>query len=163
MLTTEVVSIILELSNINKSQTPPMTANDAIEALAALAQESRLAIYRTLVRAGESGFAVGEIAERLALPAATLSFHLKELARAKLIVTEQRGRSIQCIVHFQTMHRLLAYLQENCCVEQSQTHPDCCPPAKVASTKSNTATGKTARSKSTPATKTTATTNRKSK
>jgi ArsR family transcriptional regulator, arsenate/arsenite/antimonite-responsive transcriptional repressor len=135
-----------------------MNAADAIEALAALAQESRLAVYRTLVRAGETGFAVGEIAERLNIPAATLSFHLKELARAKLIVTEQRGRSIQCTVHFQTMHRLLGYLQENCCVEQSPASADCCPATTAVVAPSKTADPKPKRQSA----KTVASTKRKS-
>ena len=69
-----------------------MELNHAVTSLAALAQESRLAIYRLLVQASPAGMAVGRVAENLGIPAATLSFHLKELSRAELITARQEGR-----------------------------------------------------------------------
>jgi ArsR family transcriptional regulator len=89
--------------------------NKALSALAALAQESRLAVFRLLVKAGPAGMAASRIAEELALPASSLSFHLKELTRADLIVPEQDGRFIIYAANFQTMNFLLGFLTENCC------------------------------------------------
>ena len=92
-----------------------MEINDAVTSLAALAQESRLAIYRLLVQAGPAGMAVGRIGENLGIPAATLSFHLKELTRAELITARQDGRFIYYSVNFPQMAALLGYLTDNCC------------------------------------------------
>ena len=89
--------------------------NDAVTSLAALAQASRLAIYRLLIQAGPAGKAVGNVAENLAIPAATLSFHLKELSRAKLISGRQDGRFIHYSTNFPQMAALLGYLSEKCC------------------------------------------------
>ncbi len=88
---------------------------DAVTSLAALAQASRLAIFRLLVHAGPAGIAVGRVAERLGIPAATLSFHLKELSRAVLITARQEGRYIYYAANFPQMAALLGYLTENCC------------------------------------------------
>jgi ArsR family transcriptional regulator len=87
----------------------------AVEALAALAQESRLTIFRLLVEQGPDGLAAGEIAERLKLPGATLSFHLKELARARLVSARQAGRFIYYNANYPAMNRLIDYLTRNCC------------------------------------------------
>ena len=84
-------------------------------ALAALAQESRLGIYRLLVQAGPAGIAAGAIAEKLGVPPATLSFHLKELSRAGLIASRQEGRFVIYSANFENMARLVDYLTENCC------------------------------------------------
>ena len=92
-----------------------MEINDAVTSLAALAQESRLAIYRLLVQAGPAGMAVGSIGENLGIPAATLSFHLKELTRAELITARQDGRFIYYSANFPQMAALLGYLTDNCC------------------------------------------------
>jgi DNA-binding transcriptional ArsR family regulator len=92
-----------------------MESKQAIAALAALAQETRLAIFRLLVQAGEGGRAAGDVAQSLGVPAATLSFHLKELARAGLISGTQAGRSIVYRADFPAMHGLIDYLSENCC------------------------------------------------
>lgn len=86
-----------------------------IQALAALAQESRLAIFRLLVVAGPAGMPVGKIAEHLNLANATLSFHLKELTNAGLTTATPNGRSIIYSANFNTMTELLDYLTENCC------------------------------------------------
>jgi len=92
-----------------------MDTKAAIAALAALAQESRLATYRLLVQAGPTGMAASKIAEALGMPASSLSFHLKELSHAGLITPRQEGRFIIYAAQFDTMNALLAYLTENCC------------------------------------------------
>lgn len=92
-----------------------METNDAILALAALAQDSRLAIFRLLVQRGPEGMTVGKIGEAIGLPAATLSFHLKELARAGLLASRQDGRFIIYSANFDTMNSLLGFLTQNCC------------------------------------------------
>ena len=92
-----------------------MESKTAVVSLAALAQESRLAIYRLLVQAGPAGMAVGSVAENLEIPAATLSFHLKELSRAELVTARQEGRFIYYSANFPQMAALLGYLTENCC------------------------------------------------
>ena len=87
----------------------------AVKSLAALAQETRLAVYRLLVQQGPSGMAAGEIAAQLDLAPATLSFHLKELAHAGLVTARQEGRFIFYAADFEAMSALLAFLTENCC------------------------------------------------
>ena len=87
----------------------------AIEALGALAQASRLAIYRLLVQAGPAGMPAGAVGERLGLPPATLSFHLAHLTRAGLTTSRQQGRFVIYAADFDGMGRLLAYLTEDCC------------------------------------------------
>ena len=101
-----------------------MQPTDVVDALGALAQETRLEVYRLLVRAGPSGLAAGRIASELGVPAATLSFHLKELVRAGLLHRQRRGRSIVYAPDFGQMNELLAYLTENCC---SAAPGDCAP------------------------------------
>ena len=92
-----------------------MDTKAAIAALAALAQESRLATYRLLVQAGPDGMAASKIAEALGTPASSLSFHLKELSHAGLITPRQEGRFIIYAAQFETMNGLLSFLTENCC------------------------------------------------
>lgn len=87
----------------------------AVEALSALAQETRLAIFRLLVEAGEGGLNAGAIAETLNLAAPTLSFHIAQLARVGLVSARQDGRFIYYSANFAAMDDLLAYLTENCC------------------------------------------------
>ena len=89
--------------------------NLAVAALGALAQETRLTIFRLLVTAGPRGLAAGQIGERLALPAPTLSFHLKELRRAGLVDSRRKGRSMIYVADFTRMRALIGYLTENCC------------------------------------------------
>lgn len=86
-----------------------------INALAALAQESRLAAFRLLVQAGPAGMAASKIAEALDVPASSLSFHLKELAHAGLIAARQEGRFVIYSAQYDTMNELLSFLTENCC------------------------------------------------
>ena len=92
-----------------------MNEKAALKSLAALAQETRLAIFRLLVQQGPEGLAVGTIADQLHLANATLSFHLKELANAELISAVQDGRFIYYSAKYHVMNDLLAYLTENCC------------------------------------------------
>jgi ArsR family transcriptional regulator, arsenate/arsenite/antimonite-responsive transcriptional repressor len=92
-----------------------METNLAVTQLAALAQESRLAIFRLLVQQGAEGSVVGRIAEALGLPNATLSFHLKTLLQAGLVLTRQEGRFIYYSANYAAMNGLVGFLTENCC------------------------------------------------
>jgi ArsR family transcriptional regulator len=92
-----------------------MEKDDAIAALGALAQESRLDIFRLLVRAGTDGMPAGQIGERLGLPSATLSFHLNHLKHSGLVTFRREGRSLIYAAAYAAMNGLLAYLTENCC------------------------------------------------
>jgi DNA-binding transcriptional ArsR family regulator len=92
-----------------------MEKSDALAALGALAQETRLDIFRLLVQAGTQGMPAGHIGERLGLPSATLAFHLKELKHAGLVTFERNGRSLIYSAVYPAMNALLAYLTENCC------------------------------------------------
>ncbi len=86
-----------------------------VSALAALAQETRLDVFRLLVQAGPEGLAAGEVGEELGIPSATLSFHLKELKGAGLIRCERAGRSRIYRPDFAAVNELIAFLTENCC------------------------------------------------
>ncbi|HEY0106348.1 MAG TPA: metalloregulator ArsR/SmtB family transcription factor [Rhizomicrobium sp.] len=92
-----------------------MESTDALTKLAALAQETRLAIFRRLVRAGPDGESAGAIAQALATPAPTLSFHLKELERAGLVTQRRVSRSLIYAAQYDGMRDLLSYLVEDCC------------------------------------------------
>jgi DNA-binding transcriptional ArsR family regulator len=92
-----------------------MENKDAVQALAALAQESRLAAFRLLVQAGPDGLAASRIAEALDMPPSSLSFHLKELTHAGLIAPRQEGRFLIYAARFDAMNALLGFLTENCC------------------------------------------------
>lgn len=84
-------------------------------ALGALAQDSRLEVFRLLVRIGKQGLAAGEIARRLALPASSLSFHLSQLHEAGLVSQRREGRSLIYSADYAQMNTLMAFLTENCC------------------------------------------------
>ena len=92
-----------------------MEKPQVLAALGALAQESRLEIYRLLVQAGPRGMPAGHIGEQLGLPSATLAFHLKELKNARLVQCTRDGRSLIYAAVYTTMNDLLGYLTENCC------------------------------------------------
>jgi DNA-binding transcriptional ArsR family regulator len=92
-----------------------METKEAISALTALGHGTRLAVFRLLVEAGPDGLMAGDLAERLGVPGATLSFHLKELAAADLIAGEQQGRFHCYRANFAAMNGLIAYLTFNCC------------------------------------------------
>ena len=92
-----------------------MKTIQVIKALAALAQESRLAVYRLLVARGPQGLSAGAIGDKLGIVPATLSFHLKELANAGLVAARQQGRFVIYSANFQSMNDLLGFLSDNCC------------------------------------------------
>jgi ArsR family transcriptional regulator len=92
-----------------------MKTKSVIAALAALAQESRLAVFRLLVQAGPEGMAASKIAEKLDIPASSLSFHLKELLHADMVEQKKNGRSLIYSANYKTMNALLGFLTENCC------------------------------------------------
>jgi DNA-binding transcriptional ArsR family regulator len=113
-----------------------MEIRAAVTALAALAQETRLSIFRLLVEAGPEGVSAGRIGETLKVPAATLSFHLKELAHAGLVSSRQERQFIYYAVDFERMADLMAFLTDNCCQGMPQAClsvvetalGSCCPP-----------------------------------
>ncbi len=113
-----------------------MESRHVVASLAALAQETRLAIYRLLVEAGPAGMRVGEIASQVKTSPATLSFHLKELAHAGLVRARPEGRYLIYSAQFEHMSRLLGYLTENCCAREG-----CCPPAERRRTKRASSAG----------------------
>ena len=92
-----------------------MDTKTVLAALAALAQESRLSAFRLLVQTGPQGLAASKIAEQLGIAPSSLSFHLKELAHAGLVVARQDGRFVIYSANFDTMNGLLAFLTDNCC------------------------------------------------
>jgi ArsR family transcriptional regulator, arsenate/arsenite/antimonite-responsive transcriptional repressor len=105
----------MDISSISPEQ--------AVSSLSALAQTSRLKIFRMLVVAGQSGCTVGEIGKLLGLPAATLSFHLKELSHSGLIEKRQYGRYVNYVANYTQMKSLISFLSEQCCEGVEQT--DC--------------------------------------
>jgi ArsR family transcriptional regulator, arsenate/arsenite/antimonite-responsive transcriptional repressor len=122
-----------------------METKQAVGALAALAQETRLLIFRLLVQAGPEGEAAGRIGEELDVPPATLSFHLKELNHAGLVSSRQEGRFIYYAADFEQMAALMTFLTRNCCqgmpqecltVVETALGRCCAPPAKRKSARS---------------------------
>ncbi len=101
-----------------------MESKQVITALSALAQETRLAVFRLLVLAGPAGLPAGEIAARLDCPAATLSFHLREMSHAGLVRATRQSRSIIYTADFEVMRNLLGFLTENCCTLSPNTSCD---------------------------------------
>lgn len=99
-----------------------METHDAIPALAALAQETRLAIFRFLIETGPAGDTAGRIGDALGVPPATLSFHLKELSHAGLVKSRQESRFVWYSANFEAMNGLIGFLTDNCC----WGHPDAC-------------------------------------
>lgn len=92
-----------------------MESKAAVTALGALAQDSRLQVYRLLVQAGPEGIAASDLAQALEIPANTLSFHLKTLSHAGLIRSRQQSRFIYYSANYEQMNDLLGFLTENCC------------------------------------------------
>ena len=101
----------------------------AIEALGALAQEHRLALFRLLVQAGEKGMPAGAIADALGVPNSSLSFHLAQLRNAGLILQERQHRSLIYRANYPAMNALVGYLMENCCAGADCGAEPACPPA----------------------------------
>lgn len=108
-----------------------MEKYEALTALAALAQGTRLDIFRTLIACGPSGLPAGRIAIALSLPAATLSFHLKELKHAGLVTCRRDGRSLVYAADFDAMAGLMGFLGDNCCGGR----PELCLPSSCANPK----------------------------
>ncbi len=96
-----------------------MEASSVVKALAALAQSSRLEIFRSLVVAGQAGLTPGALSENLGVAPNTLSFHLKELVHADLVTQERLGRNLIYRAQFDRMNAVLAYLTQNCCQGQA--------------------------------------------
>lgn len=111
-----------------------MEKSDVIAALSALAQDTRLDIYRLLVQAGPDGLAAGRIGEQLRLASPTLAFHLKELKNARLTNCRRDGRSLIYAAEYPTMNGLLGYLTENCCGNGASGVQTVCAPAPQART-----------------------------
>jgi ArsR family transcriptional regulator len=97
-----------------------MKTNDIVTALAALAQASRLAIFRALVQAGPDGLAAGKISELTQTAPSSLTFHLKELVHADLVSSRAQGRFVIYTANFFTMNAVLAFLTQNCCAGQPE-------------------------------------------
>src|SRR4029077_1619118 len=108
-----------------------METSDAVAALAALAQDNRLEIFRLLVQAGPDGLAAGRVAEALDLPPNTLTFHFDRLRVAGLVTVRRDGRSMIYAARYDTMNALIAYLTKNCCAGAAEKcAPRVCKPAK---------------------------------
>ena len=108
-----------------------METTDTVAALAALAQEHRLAIFRLLVQAGPQGLPAGQVAEQLKLAPNTLTFHFDRLRLAGLVTQRREGRSMIYAAQFETMNALLGFLTENCCQGSAEKcAPAICEPAK---------------------------------
>jgi ArsR family transcriptional regulator, arsenate/arsenite/antimonite-responsive transcriptional repressor len=105
-----------------------MKASDAVKGLGALAQESRLAVFRLLVTRGPEGFTPGVIAQKLDIAAPTLSFHLKELQAAGLVAARREGRFLFYFVRFEQIRELVGFLTSECCSQADVVcGPDCEP------------------------------------
>jgi DNA-binding transcriptional ArsR family regulator len=116
-----------------------MENSEAVGALSALAQETRLALYRLLVEAGPNGLAAGAIAQHLDVAPSSLSFHLAQLTQAGLIHQRRMSRSLIYAADFAAMNELVAYLTENCCSGQSCEPDSGAPvwqPAKIPASRS---------------------------
>ncbi len=123
-----------------------MKVNDAVISLAALAQESRLELFRLLVRRGPDGYTPNEIAEKLGIPGSTLSFHLKELVRSGLIKARKESRFIYYSPDFSRVNTLMDFLTEHCCSLSSDN--SCCAPAASSKTKIKSSVRKSSTRKS---------------
>ena len=117
-----------------------MKKPDAVAALAALAQDSRLDVYRLLVQAGPEGLPAGQVATALGLAPNTLTFHFDRLRSAGLVTVRREGRSMIYAARFETMNALLGYLTENCCKGAPEScAPAVCRPAQTSKRKTVTA------------------------
>jgi DNA-binding transcriptional ArsR family regulator len=116
-----------------------MKKSNVIAALGALAQETRLDIFRLLVQKGPEGLPAGEIGDRLDQPSPTLSFHLNQLRFAGLVTSRRKSRLIIYSANYKAMNDLLAYLTENCCADQPNLcAPETCAPVEPKQTRVKT-------------------------
>ena len=104
-----------------------MEQKSIIDALSALAQESRLAIFRLLVQEGPDGLRAGEVGQRLGIPANSLSFHLTRLRYAGLVTARRNGRQIIYAVDYEATQTLMGFLTENCCRRSTEGCSSACP------------------------------------
>ena len=109
-----------------------MKLMDTIATLSALASEARLAVFRLLVKRGPQGYTPTELVERLRVPAPTLSFHLKELAHAELIVSRRDGRNLYYSANFERIRGLIGFLTDNCCSMADDACDTNCQPLMAA-------------------------------
>lgn len=109
-----------------------MNADQTVRALAALAHEHRLSVYRMLVEAGPAGLAAGTIAARLNVPPSSLTFHLQALHRAGLVTQRRMSRQLIYAADFEAMHALVSYLTDNCCGSGAPACESACAPARTA-------------------------------
>lgn len=109
-----------------------MKTTNAIAALGALASEARLSVFRLLVKRGPEGYTPSELSDRLSVPSPTLSFHLKELVHADLIVSRREGRNLYYSPNFEQMNALVEFLTENCCSLADEACGPNCKPVAVA-------------------------------
>lgn len=107
-----------------------MEQTDAVAALAALAQDNRLDVYRLLVQAGPDGMPAGNVASALRLAPNTLTFHFDRLRQAGLVTVRKEGRSMIYAARFETMNELITYLTENCCGGEACVPAAVCKPAR---------------------------------
>jgi DNA-binding transcriptional ArsR family regulator len=116
-----------------------METNNAVTALAALAQDNRLDIYRLLVQAGPSGLAAGQIATKLGIAPNTLTFHFDRLRQASLITVSRHGRSMIYTAQFDAMNALVGFLTENCCGGAGTCAAPACTPDAMAGPRKDSA------------------------
>jgi DNA-binding transcriptional ArsR family regulator len=109
-----------------------MKTKEALVAFGALASEPRLTVYRLLVKRGPTGYTPSELAERLDMPAPTLSFHLKGLVHSRLVVSRRDGRNLYYSPDFERMNSLVGFLTENCCSLSGDACDANCQPASQA-------------------------------
>lgn len=107
-----------------------MDTKQAVDAFAALSQETRLSALRVLVEHGRSGIPAGDLAERLAVPHNTLSFHLSHLERAGLVASQRNGRQVIYVANIDALQNLGQFLLANCCVRESAESSNCKPAAE---------------------------------
>ncbi len=108
-----------------------METSNAVAALAALAQDNRLEVFRLLVQAGPDGMAAGQVAEKLGLAPNTLTFHFDRLKGAGLVTVRRDGRSMIYAARYETMNNLIAFLTENCCQGAPCAPEAACKPART--------------------------------
>lgn len=108
-----------------------MNTRDAVTALGALAQETRLAVFRALVKRGPQGYTPGDLSGGLKIPGPTLSFHLKELQRAGLVTCSREGRFLNYSASFTAVRELIGFLTEKCCALSDVERDGSCAPVAV--------------------------------